>query len=190
MARRRKVRSKALVEFCAGSSLAIVAALQTNPPFDSLKDFAGVSQLGFSTGALTVTPSLGVRSVKDLIALAKAQPGKLVYGSGGAGQASHLNGETFRLAAGIDVVNVPFKARADSLIKTAAGRVHYCFSGLAPALPFINDRKLLALAVTTPQRSPVLPDLPAMGEIVSGFVHDGAYALVAPRRRRARSSNG
>lgn len=166
----------------AGSFLAISAVLQPNLPYDPLKDFAGVTQLGFSTGALIVAPSLGVKSVKDLIALARAQPGKIIYGSGGAGLPSHLNGEKFRYVAGIKVVNVAFKAGAETLVETLAGRTHYCFSGLSPALPFIKDGKLIALAVTTPQRSPVLPEVPAMAEILRDFGYEGAYGLLAPAR--------
>jgi tripartite-type tricarboxylate transporter receptor subunit TctC len=166
----------------ANASFAISAALQPSLPYDTLGDFAGVTQLGFSTGVLVVAPSLGVRSVKDLIALAKAQPGKIIYGTGGAGQASHLNAEKFRLAAGIKVVNVAFKAGAEALVETLGGRTHCTFSGLGPALPFIKDGKLLALAVTTPQRSPSLPDVPAMTEVLRDFGYEGSYGLLAPAK--------
>jgi tripartite-type tricarboxylate transporter receptor subunit TctC len=166
----------------ASPFLAIGAALQPHLPYDTLRDFSGVTQLGYGTGVLAASPTLGVRSVGDLVALAKSQPGRIIYGSGGIGQPSHLNGEKFRLAAGVDVVNVPFKAGADSVIETVASRVHYSFSGLVPALPFIRDGKLLALAVTTPQRSPVLPDVPALAEVLRDFGYEGAYALVAPAK--------
>jgi tripartite-type tricarboxylate transporter receptor subunit TctC len=162
-------------------SFTITVALQQPLPYDPIKDFAGVSQLGFSTGVLVTSPALRAKSVKDLIELAKARPGHLLYGSG-TGQTSHLNGEKFRLATGIDVVNVPFKAGAEALIETVAGRTHYAFAGLGPALPFIKDGKLAALAVTTPQRSPILPDVPALAEVVRDFGHEGAYGLFAPAR--------
>jgi tripartite-type tricarboxylate transporter receptor subunit TctC len=159
---------------------AITAALQTNLPFDPLKDIAGVAQIGHSTGALVAAHALGAKSVKDLITMAKAQPGKLIYASSAAGNLSHLNGEKFRLAAGIKVVNVAFKSGSDGLIETLAGRTHYSFVGLGPAMPFITSGKLLALAVTTPQRAPQLPDVPALAETIPGFSHEGAYGVLAP----------
>ena len=167
------------------ATFAIAAALQLNLPFDPIKDFAGVSQIGYSTGVLVAAPTLGAKSVKDLIALAKAQPGKFIYASGGAGNTSHLNGEKFRLAAGIKVVNVAFKSGSDGLIETLAGRTHYSFVGLPPALPFITTGKLQALAVTTPQRAPNLPDVPTLAETLPGFSHEGAYGLLAPAKTPA-----
>lgn len=164
------------------ATFAIAAALQPNLPFDPVKDFAGVSQIGYSTGVLVAAPALGAKSVKDLVALAKAQPGKFIYATGGAGNLSHLNGEKFRLAAGIKVVNVAFKSGSDGLIETLAGRTHYSFVGLPPALPFITTGKLQALAVTTPQRAPQLPDVPALAETLPGFAHEGAYGVLAPAK--------
>ena len=163
-------------------TFAITAALQPTLPFDPVKDIATVAQVGFSTGALVTSPALGVKSVKDLIAMAKAQPGKFIYASSAAGNMSHLNGEKFRLAAGIKVVNVAFKSGSDGIIETLAGRTHYSFSGLAPTLPFIKSGKLLALAVTTPQRASQLPDVPALAETLPGFAHEGAYGVLAPAK--------
>lgn len=163
------------------TSFAISAALSTNLPYDPLKDFAGVAQVGFTTQALAAAPAWGVKSVKELIALAQSQPGKILYASGAAGLASHLNGEKFRLAAGIKVVNVAFKGGADVVIETLAGRTQYCFAGLAPVLPFIRDGRLLALAVNTPQRSPVLPDVPTLGETLIEFRKpESSSGMLAP----------
>ena len=162
-------------------NFAIIAALQPSLPYDPLKDFAGVTQIGFGAQALIVAPSFGVKSVKELIALAQAQPGKIIYSSGGAGSGTHLSGERFRLAAAIKVVNVAFKGGVEALIETLAGRTHYCFAALTPALPFINDGKLLALAVTTPQRVPILPDVPAMAETLPDFKrNETSSGLLAP----------
>ena len=163
-------------------TFAITAALQPTLPFDPVKDIATVAQVGFSTGALVTSPALGAKSVKDLIAMAKAQPGKFIYASSAAGNLSHLNGEKFRLAAGIKVVNVAFKSGSDGIIETLAGRTHYSFSGLTPTLPFIKSGKLLALAVTTPQRASQLPDVPALAETLPGFAHEGAYGVLAPAK--------
>ncbi len=127
-----------------------------------------------------MSPALGVKSVKDFIALAQAKPGQILFSSGGAGSATHINAERFRFAAGIKAVHVGFKGTPDALIEVLAGRVHYCMVGLGSALPFIRDGRLLALAVSTPQRSPLLPDVPAMAEVLPGFGRDGSHSLFAP----------
>jgi len=158
----------------------ISAALHSNLSYDALSDFAGVTRIGFSTQALVVAPALGVRTVKDFIALAQAKPGQILFSSAGAGSSTHMNGERFRLAAGIKVVHVGFKGASDAMIEVVAGRVHYCVVGLAGALPFITDGRLLALAVSTPQRSPLLPDVPTIAEILPGFARDGSHSLLAP----------
>jgi tripartite-type tricarboxylate transporter receptor subunit TctC len=162
------------------AQFAIGAALQSNLPYDPIKDFAGITQLGFSTSALLVAPALGVKSAKDFIALAQAKPGQILFSSGGAGSATHINAERFRFAAGIKAVHVGFKGTPDALLEVVAGRVHFCIVGVGSALPFIKDGRLLALAVSTPQRSPLLPDVPAMDEVLSGFGRDGSHSLFAP----------
>lgn len=163
------------------AAFAIGAALQVDLPYNPLKDFAGITQIGFSTQALVVAPALGAKSVKDLIALGKSQPGKMISSSGSVASISRLNGERFQLAAGIKVVNVAFKAGVEALIETLAGRTHFSFASLSPALPFIKDGKLLALAVTTPQRSPVLPDVPALAETLPDFRKpESSIGLLAP----------
>lgn len=174
-------------------AFAITAALQSNLPYDPLRDFSGVAEIGYSTTALVVAPSLGVKSVKELIALANAQPGKLLYGSAGAGSATHMGAERFRLAAGIKAQHVGFKGQPEFLIEIVAGRVHFGSAGLGPALPFIKDGRLFALAVATPQRSPALPDVPAAPEVLPGWGRDGSQAWLAPsgtpRDIRVRISN-
>ena len=153
----------------ATTSFAPSAALQANLPYDPIRDFAGVTQLVIPTGVLIVAPALGVRSLKDLIALGHARPGKLLFGSAGAGGFTHLSGERFRLAAGIKVVHVGFKGTPEAAIEVLAGRVHYAILGLAVVQPFIKDGRLLALAVNTPQRSPALPEVPALVEALPEF---------------------
>lgn len=164
----------------SSSAFVVGAALHTNLPYDPLKDFAGVTQIGFSTSALVVAPSLGVKSVKDLIALAQAKPGQILFSSSGAGGGSHMLGERFRLAAGIKVTHVGFKGASDAVIEVMTGRVHFCIQSLASSLQFIKDGKLLPLAVVTPQRSPLLPDVPAMAEVLPGYETDGSFPLLAP----------
>lgn len=158
----------------------IGAALHSNLPYDPLKDFAGVTQIGFSTSALLVSPALGVKSLKDFIALAQAKQGQMLFSSGGGGSSTHLNAERFNYAAGIKAVHVGFKGTPDALIEVLAGRTHYCIVGLGSAMPFVKDGRLLALAVSTPQRSPLLPDVPAIPEVLPGFGRDGSHSLLAP----------
>jgi tripartite-type tricarboxylate transporter receptor subunit TctC len=124
------------------AQFAILAVLQSNLPYDSLKDFAGVTQLGFSTSALVVNPALGVKTTQEFIAFAQARPGQIFFSSGGAGSSTHINAERFRYAAGIKAVHVGFKGTPDALIEVLAGRVHYCIVGLGAALPFIRDQRL------------------------------------------------
>jgi tripartite-type tricarboxylate transporter receptor subunit TctC len=164
------------------TSFAITATLQKDLPYDARKDFRGVTQIGSSTGALMVAPSLGVKSVKEFIALAKERPGKILYGSTGAGSGIHMSTERFNMVAGIRPVHVAFKGQPEMIVEIVTGRVHFGFPGLGPAMPFIKDGRLLPLAVNTPKRSPQLPDVPAMIEIIPNFERDASHALMAPGR--------
>jgi tripartite-type tricarboxylate transporter receptor subunit TctC len=158
----------------------IGAAMHTNLPYDPLKDFAGVTQIGFSTSVLPVHPTLGPKTLKEFVAYAQARPGKILFSSGGAGSSTHLNAERFNVAAGIKAVHVGYKGTPDALLEVAGGRVQYCIVGLGSAMPLIKDGKLLALAVSTPQRSPLLPDVPVIADVVPGFGRDGSHSLIAP----------
>ena len=162
------------------SQFALGAALHSNLPYQPLKDFAGVSQIGYSTNVLLTAPALGIKSIKDLIALAQTQPGKMLFSSGGAGSNNHMTAELFRFHAGIKAAHVGFKSGSEALIEVLAGRVHYCMANTSVALPFVKDGRLHALGVTTQQRSPVLPNVPAIVEVVPGFKSDGSYGLYAP----------
>lgn len=164
------------------ASFAITAILQKNLPYDALRDFSGVTQIGASTSALTVAPSLGVKSVKELIALAQERPDKIFFGSAGTGSGVHMTTERFNLLAGIKVVHVPFRGQPEMLIDILGGRIHYGIPGLGPALPFIREGRLLPLAVVNPKRSALLPNVPAMVEVLPGYERDAAHALLAPAR--------
>jgi tripartite-type tricarboxylate transporter receptor subunit TctC len=159
---------------------AITAALRTDLPYDPLKSFAGVSEIGHGTGAIVVHPGLGVKSVADLVALSKAKPGFLLFGSSGAGTATHMAAERFRNAAGVNARHVAFKGQPESVIEVVAGRVHWVNAGLSVSLPFIREGKLIALVVVTRQRSPLLPEVPAAPEVVPGWGRDGSLAWLAP----------
>jgi tripartite-type tricarboxylate transporter receptor subunit TctC len=161
----------------------ISAVLQTNLPYDPLQDFAGVTQIGIGTLVLVVSPGLGARTVQDFIALAKAQPGKIIYGSSAVGTGSHLNGARFALEAGIRLVTVAFKGGPEATLEIMAGRTHFSSVTLFSALPHVNDGKLVALAVAIPQRSPLLPDVPALAETMPNFKRpDNSTAMLAPAR--------
>jgi len=164
----------------SSAAFAISAALKTDLPYDPIKDFAGVTRIGYATGALIVPPTLGVKTVTELIDLAKAKPGEVIFAHAGIGSSTHMNGERFRLAAGIKVKHVGFKGGFDAGVEVIAGRVQYAIIGLTSTLPFIRDKRLVALAVNTPQRSPLLPDVPTIAETLPSFSRDGATVLLAP----------
>jgi tripartite-type tricarboxylate transporter receptor subunit TctC len=133
----------------SSSAFATSAALGLKLPYDPLRDFAGVTQVASTANVLLVAPSLGVKSAKDLIALAQQKRGQINFASSGVGSGTHYTGELFKLAAKIDVVHVPYKGTPEALTDTMAGRVHYYFSPIMPALSMIKNGRLLALGVTT-----------------------------------------
>jgi tripartite-type tricarboxylate transporter receptor subunit TctC len=162
---------------------AVNASLYSKLPYDTVKDFAGVTLVADVPNVLVVTPSLGLKSVKDLIDLAKSKPGQLNYGSAGVGSGTHMNGEQFKLAAGINVVHVPFKGTPEAITNTIAGSVQYFFAPITAAVPLVKSGKVTGLAVTTRSRSPVLPDLPSAAEVgVSGFDFNLWTGLLGPAK--------
>lgn len=162
------------------ASFAINAVLRPNQGYDPLRDFTSVAQIGISTGAVVASPALGVKSIKELIAVSNERPGKILYGSAGAGSGIHLTAERFRMSGGFKGTHVAFKGQPEMLIELLAGRVHWGVPGLGPALGMIRDGRLLALAVVTPQRSPLLPDVPSLYELLPTFRRDAAHALLVP----------
>ena len=164
------------------AAFAIGAVLNANLPYDTLKDFTGVAQIGTTSGLLAVTPALGVKSVKELIAVANERPGKILFGSAGAGSGIHMTAERFKFTAGINTTHVAFKGQPEMLIEIIAGRIHYGFPSLGPALSFIRDGRLVALAMVTAKRTPLLPDVPVLAEVLPGFERDASHALVAPAK--------
>ena len=154
-----------------------------NLPYDTLRDFAGVIPLGNLPSVLAVSPSLGVKSVAELVAMAKARPGALNYASGGVGSASHINAEKFRAATSIDVVHVPTKGAQEMMVETMTGRTQFGFYPIIAALPMIRDGKMVALAVSSSRRSAVLPDLPTIAEAgVPDAQFDFWIGLLAPAK--------
>jgi len=150
-------------------------------PYDTVKDFIDVVPLGGQPNVLVVAPSSGIKTVAELIAQAKQKPGQLNFGSAGTGSGTHINGEKFKLAAGIDVVHIPYKGTPEALTDTIAGRVTYFFSPISAALPFVRDGKLVALAVSTAKRSSALPNAPTVAEAgLPGFDYSLWVGLFAP----------
>jgi tripartite-type tricarboxylate transporter receptor subunit TctC len=132
--------------------------------YDTLKDLTGITPLASLPNVMVVSPSRGWKTVADVVAAAKAQPGKLNYASAGVGSATHLNAEKFKLQAGIDAVHVPFKGTPEALSDVIGGRDDWFFAPLTSALAQVQSGKLLALAVSTPQRAPTLPQVPTTVE--------------------------
>jgi tripartite-type tricarboxylate transporter receptor subunit TctC len=161
-------------------AFAISAVMNTNLPYDTLKDFAGVGEIGSSTTVLVVSPSLNVKTVKELVAYANARPGKLLFGSTGAFTSTHFSAERFRAAAGFKAQHVAFKGQPEFLIEIMADRVQFGAPGLTVALPMIKDGKLLPLVVANPTRVAALPDVPASPEVLPGWGRDGSQAWLAP----------
>jgi tripartite-type tricarboxylate transporter receptor subunit TctC len=129
-------------------------------PYDTLRDLTGITPLGLLPNVLVMAPSKGIHSVEELVAAAKAKPGALNSASVGVGSATHLNAERFRLGAGIDTVNVPFKGSPEALTEIITGRVDFYFCPVVAVLPLLKDGKIVALAVGSSRRSSALPDLP------------------------------
>ena len=164
-------------------SLAVNVTLYSKLPYDTLKDLEPVTLVGRQPNILVVHPSLPVKSVKDLLVLARAQPGQLTFASGGTGSSSHLAGELFKLMTGIDMVHVPYKGMGPALIDLVSGQTQLCMATMASALPHIKNRRLHALAVSTAQRVPVVSDVPTMMEAgVTGFEYSTWYGLLVPVR--------
>lgn len=162
---------------------AINAALHAKLRYDLVRDLAPVTQTTMQTYALVVHPAVPVKSVGELIALAKAKPGSLNYGSSGTGGFSHLTGALFTSLAGVDIVHVPYKGGALALTDVIAGEIQMMFSTLLQAQTQINAGKLRALAVTTAKRSRAAPHLPTLQEAgVPRYEVTGWYGVVAPAR--------
>lgn len=142
------------------SSYTVTPTTYPNAPYDTLRDFRGITPLANLPNVLIIAPSKGVRSVKDLVAAAKAKPGTLTYASAGAGSATQLNAERFRLGAGFEGVHVPFKGTPEALTEVVTGRVDIYFCPVISVLQFLKEGRVLGLAVGSTRRSSVLPDLP------------------------------
>jgi len=158
----------------ASPALPIRAVISTNLPYDTLRDFVGVTEIGFSNVVVVVGPGLGVKSLKDLVEFANARPGKIFNATGVVGGADHLTAERFKHFAGIKAKHVSFKGSVEALIEASAGRAHFGSTGLAAAMPLIQDGKLIPLV----QFVPVLRNVPLAADVVPGWKPMGAQSIV------------
>ena len=163
------------------TTLAVAPALYRKFSIDAARDFAGVAKAGVSPLVLVVHPSVPARSVMDLIALAKASPGTINFGSGGLGTTPHMAGELFSIQAGIKMVHVAYRGEAPAINDLLGGQLHLIFANLSAVIGNVKAGSLRALAVTTAQRAATAPELPTVAEaVLPGFEAATWFALVAP----------
>ena len=152
-------------------------------PYDAQRDFAMVAHVGYVPNVLVVHPSIPAKNVAELVNIAKAKPGALNYASSGVGSTQHLAGELFQLISGTKIVHVPYKGSGPAVVDLLAGHVSMNFDTMPPVLPHIRSGKMRALALTTPQRSPQLPQTPTMVEAgMKGFEMTNWYGVMAPAK--------
>ncbi|TMJ26051.1 MAG: tripartite tricarboxylate transporter substrate binding protein [Alphaproteobacteria bacterium] len=155
--------------------------IYTTLSYDTANDLKGVTILARQPNVLVVSPERGWKTVGDLVNQVKAQPGKMAFASAGVGSATHMNGEKFKVAAGIDILHVPYKGTPEALNDVMGGRVDYFFSPVVSALSLVRDKRLMALAVGSPQRASVLPDVPTTEEAgYKGSAYNYWAGLLAP----------
>ncbi len=158
----------------------INTSLYSKLSYDAVKDFAPVTLTAASTLILVSHPSLPVKSVKDLIALAKSKPGQLNFASPGSGTPQHLGGELLKRMAGVDMLHIPYKGAGPILADLLGGQVSLAYISMPAALPHIKSEKLRALGVTSSKRSAVAPDVPTIAESLPGYEVDNWYGALAP----------
>lgn len=162
------------------TTFAINPGLYPKLPYDPLKAFTPVTQLNFQPSVIVVTPAFAGKSVKDLIALAKAKPGELTFATPGAGSAPHLSAEMFQRAAGVSMIHVPYKGIPPAVTDVIGGRVTMLFTTTISAAPHIKSGKLRAIAITSAKRQSSMPDVPTVGETLPGYRAEAFQGMVAP----------
>ena len=163
------------------SSHSIAPSIYRNLPYDPVRDFTPVALLATSPTVLVIHPSIPARNLKEFIALARAKPGDLNFGSGGNGTTSHLTGEYFKTAAGVKITHVPYKGSAGATTDLLAGQIQMMFHGLHLSLPYMRTGKLRGLGLTSPKRSPLMPELPTISEAgLRGFEVNTWYGVLGP----------
>lgn len=160
----------------------ITPALYSGKTYDPIKDFEAVIHIANTYQIIVAHPSMPAKNLKELIAMAKATPGKLSYGSAGTGSATHLNMELFKSMAGVDITHIPYKGSTFARMDTVGGQVQLAMDGLLPVLPLIKEGKLRPLGLTSSKRSPIAPDIPTIGETVPGYATDTWYGILVPAK--------
>jgi tripartite-type tricarboxylate transporter receptor subunit TctC len=165
------------------SAHAVAPAVYAKLPYDTRKDLAGITLTASSKYLLVVAPALGVKTLKDLLALAKAKAGQLNFSSAGVGSGTHFAGEQFKSMAAINVVHVPFKGIPEALTETMTGRVQFFMAPIANAVNLVKEGKLVALGVSSVQRDPLVPDVPTVAEAgVPGYHSELWFGLLTTRQ--------
>lgn len=163
------------------AAISILPSLISRLPYDAQKDFVPITLVAIGPNLLVVHPSVPVKTVKELVALAKARPGQLQYASPGSGTVQHLAAELFKLQAKVDMLHVPYKGSGQSIVDLIAGHVHMDFDSVPPVINYVRQGKLRAIAVTSEKRFSLLPDIPTITEGgVPGFDMSTWWGLVAP----------
>ena len=160
--------------------LAVAPRLYRKATIDPIKDFAPVAYCGASPLVLVVNPAFPAHTTADLIAMAKADPGKIIFGTGGVGTTPHIASEMFQYAAGIKMTHVPYHGEAGAINDLVAGQIPAMFANLSATMGQLKGGTVRALAVTSPQRSPLVPDVPTVAETLPGFAAETWFGLVAP----------
>jgi tripartite-type tricarboxylate transporter receptor subunit TctC len=155
-------------------------ALHAKKTYDPVKDFEPITVMANTHQVIAAHPSVPVKDLRELIAYAKANPGKLNYGSAGTGSATHLNMALFTSMAGVDIVHVPYKGSTQARQDAVGGQVQLVMDGLLPLQPLIKDGRLKALAITSSKRAQSNPEIPTIGEIVPGYATDTWYGILVP----------
>jgi tripartite-type tricarboxylate transporter receptor subunit TctC len=166
--------------FTSGSVVTANEHVYPNMPFNPARDFVAVTNVVRGPQVIAVPASSPYRTLKDLIADAKANPGKLNFGHAGVGSQTHLAGENFLYAAKVNIQHVPYKGEGPAIADLVAGQINMATPNLAASINFINQGKLRALAVTSRERAPQLPDVPTVAEVLPGFENYGWFGIVAP----------
>jgi tripartite-type tricarboxylate transporter receptor subunit TctC len=161
------------------SAHAVAAVIYAKLPYDTMKDLSGITQTAVSKYVLVAAPALGARTLKDLLAMAKARPGQLNFSSAGVGSGTHFAAEQFKAAAGINIVHVPYKGIPEALTETISGRVQLFMSPIANALNMVKEGRVVGLGVSSLQRDALLPDMPTLSEAgLPGFAADLWFGIL------------
>jgi tripartite-type tricarboxylate transporter receptor subunit TctC len=157
------------------------ASLYNNLDFDFVRDVAPVASISYEPNVMVLNPLVPAKTIPEFIAYAKANPGKINFGSAGIGSSQHMSGELFKMMAGIDMTHIPFRGTAPALQNLLGGQIQLMYASMPATLEHVRAGRLVALGVTTPKRSDVLPDLPSVSEFLPGFDAEVYYGIAAPK---------